>query len=221
FASVAVLSLLAAAQPVPAQSPPAGPPPPPPGGAIQSLGPPPEPAAETFVPYASTKDSVNLPDGRTLNFVCMGQGSPTVILTPAMGMMMARAWGGVQPQLAQTTRVCAWDRPGFGLSDGAAWKQTAEATTRDLETALASGTIHGPYGTVGTALGGIESMLCADRNRDKVAGMVLVDTAIPDQQAVLKRAAPGMPDAADGPPDPLAQVIKTCAGDIRAGAARL
>lgn len=218
FASVATLSLSASA---PAQSPAAGPPPPPPAGAIQSLGPPPEPAAETFIPYASTEDSVKLPDGRTLNFVCMGEGSPTVILTPAMGMMMARAWGGVQPQLAQTTRVCAWDRPGFGLSDGAAWKQTAEATTRDLETALASGTIPGPYVMVGHSLGGIESMLFADRNRDQVAGMVLVDTAIPDQQAVLKRAAPGMPDAADGPPDPLAQVIKTCAGDIRAGAARL
>jgi len=220
FASVAVLSLATAAPTVLAQSPPAAALQPPPAGAIQSLGPPPEPAAETFVPYASTEDSVKLPDGRMLNFVCMGQGSPTVILTPAMGMMMARAWGGVQPRLAEVTRVCAWDRPGFGLSDGANWKQTAEATTRDLETALGSGNLPGPYVMVGHSLGSIESMLFADGHRDQVVGMVLIDPAFPDQQAVLKRAAPLMPDPADGPPDPLLQSMKTCAADIRAGAAR-
>jgi len=35
-------------------------------------------------PYASTKDSVQLPDGGTIHLVCMGQGSPSGILLAGM-----------------------------------------------------------------------------------------------------------------------------------------
>src|SRR5688572_11735635 len=100
------------------------------GLAVTSMGTaaqaPPGPSLEQFreslVPYASAEDAVTLPDGRQLAFVCMGEGSPTVILTPGGGNN-AFAWAAVQPEMAKTTRVCAWDRPGWGLSDGSAMPQ--------------------------------------------------------------------------------------------------
>ena len=51
-----------------------------------------------------------------LHVNCIGQGSPTVILESANGGMSAH-WVRVQQQLAQTTRVCAYDRAGMGWSE--------------------------------------------------------------------------------------------------------
>ena len=101
------------------------------------------PVAEQLAPYASTADSVKLPDGRELHFVCMGHGAPTVILTAGLGDPAMTAWSTIQPDMARMTRVCAWDRPGFGLSDGTAAPVTVATTTADLEAALATGKIPG------------------------------------------------------------------------------
>ncbi|HEU4651289.1 MAG TPA: alpha/beta hydrolase [Croceibacterium sp.] len=180
-------------------------------------GPPPGPPPEVLAAYASTADGVRLPDGRLLNFVCMGEGSPTVILTPGMGNVSFGAWAAVQPAIAKATRVCAWDRPGFGFSDGVSSEQTVATTTADLEAALASGKIAGPYVMVGHSLGAFESLLFADRHPDQVAGMVLLDPSIPDQMERFARI--GMPRSNQGA-NPMALAVRQCAADIRSGVAR-
>ena len=174
---------------------------------------------ETLAPYASTADSVKLPDGRMLHFVCMGKGSPTVILTAGMGDFAGVAWSNIQPDMARITRVCAWDRPGWGLSDANTAPQTVETTTADLEAALASGKIPGPYVMVGHSLGSYESLLYTDRHPDKVVGMVLVDGSIPDQTALFAQAMPNQP-ARDPAGDPMVQRFHKCADDVRAGTAK-
>src|ERR1700739_629823 len=59
---------------------------------------------------------VRLPDGRRLALRCSGQGSPTVLLeSGSAGASLG--WSKVQPTIAQTTRVCSYDRAGYGLSD--------------------------------------------------------------------------------------------------------
>jgi pimeloyl-ACP methyl ester carboxylesterase len=172
-----------------------------------------------LVPYASAPDAVTLPDGRQLAFVCMGEGSPTVILTSGAGVP-AFGWSAVHSAMAKTTRVCAWDRPGWGLSDGSATPQTVATTTADLEAALATGKIPGPYVLVGHSLGSYESMLFADRHPDQTVGMVLVDPSVPDQFAIMGRVAPHM-IAALQQQEPLLQVFRNCAQQIRSGALRL
>ena len=42
------------------------------------------PTDESLAAYADTTHSVTLADGREIHFVCMGAGSPTVILTAAL-----------------------------------------------------------------------------------------------------------------------------------------
>lgn len=179
----------------------------------------PPPVDESLAPYASAENAVRLPDGRMLNFVCMGQGSPTVLLTAGLGDFTGWAWASVQPEMAKTTRVCAWDRAGYGLSDGVAVPQTVAATTADLEAALATGRIPGPYVLVGHSLGSYESLLFADRHPDQVAGMVLVDPSYPDQVATLQRLQPEAA-AALQQGNPLIEVFRKCAADIRSGALR-
>jgi pimeloyl-ACP methyl ester carboxylesterase len=109
--------------------------------ALAQQGPTPEQMRAAMLPYATAPDAVNLPDGRQLAFVCMGEGSPTVILTAGGGNTAFSSWSLVQPAMAETTRVCAWDRPGWGLSDGSPAAQNSGTTTADLEAALASGKI--------------------------------------------------------------------------------
>lgn len=160
---------------------------------------------QALASYASTKDGIRLADGRLLNFVCMGRGLPTVILTAGLGDFSGWAWSSVQPAIARTTKVCAWDRPGFGMSDGSAVPQNASTTTGDLEAALATGKIPGPYVMVSHSLGSYESLLFADRHPEQVAGMVLIEPSSPGDVGT------------DDEANPVIKKLRNCAAQIRSG----
>lgn len=150
----------------------------------------------TYLPYEKPGILAKIPNGQTIHIKCMGTGSPTVILSAGMGGW-ASDWRTVQPQIAKTTRVCAWDRPGFGFSSGTTQTQTVLNTTADLEAALKIAKIRGPYVAVGHSLGGYETLLLKDQNPRAVVGMVLVDPSIPDQFTRLHKAAPAFTDYLD------------------------
>lgn len=149
-----------------------------------------------YVPYEEPGILAKIPGGQIIHIKCMGSGSPTVILTAGLGDWSA-AWRNVQPQIAKTTRVCAWDRPGYGFSSGTTQPQTVINTTADLEAALKAAHIEGPYIAVGHSLGGYETLLFKDRNPQAVIGMVLVDPSIPDQQNRMATAAPAFAASMD------------------------
>jgi pimeloyl-ACP methyl ester carboxylesterase len=94
-------------------------------------------------------------------------------------------------------------------------------TTADLEAGLAAAGIGGPYVVVGHSLGAYESLLFTDRNKAKVAGMVLVDPSIVDQvDRIAKVAGPPAPPPAGQEmpsPPPLTAIWRACAAEIRAG----
>ena len=71
---------------------------------------------------------------------------------------------------------------------------------------------------VGHSAGAYVALRFADQHRRTVVGMVLVDPAIPDQDAVRKRVAPKF--AAFGAAAPSADVkrLRQCAAEIRSGA---
>jgi pimeloyl-ACP methyl ester carboxylesterase len=188
-------------------------------GGAQQTPPVPVPIERSLAVYASTADSVRLADGRAIHFVCMGKGSPTVILTAGLGDW-AVSWSSVQPQIARTTRACAWDRPGFGLSDASPLAYSSATMTADLEAALSRGRIAGPYVMVGHSLGAFESLLLADRHPGTVAGMVLVDPSVPDQAGLMKRVAPAIAEANDAYVKGLVTLVQGCAkaGAYSAGA---
>ena len=180
----------------------------------------PPPVDPSLAPYASRKDSVRLPDGRTLHMVCIGQGSPVVIL-PTGSNGWGIGWNKVQPAVAAKTRVCAWDRAGFGLSTGVPKPQTVDQSTTDLQAALEAGRITGPYVAVGASLGADESLLFKDREPNKVVGMVLVDPSFPDQVAREQRAmSPALKAWGDAHPPPFLPFVQKCDAALRAGTLR-
>src|SRR6185437_7652754 len=54
--------------------------------------------------------------GYRLNILCTGIGTPTVILDSGLGEP-ALSWIGVQTGVERSTRVCSYDRAGYGHSD--------------------------------------------------------------------------------------------------------
>lgn len=140
----------------------------------------PEGLAEGNDPYARPGRLVRLPDGRTLNLVCAGHGSPTVLFESGFGGG-AVAWASVQPIVAQRTRTCSYDRAGSGFSESGPLPRDGAAIARDLDAALRGVGERGPYIVVGHSAGGLYGLLFAARRRSEVAGLVLVDSSVPYQ----------------------------------------
>jgi pimeloyl-ACP methyl ester carboxylesterase len=139
--------------------------------------------------YAKPQQRVVLPGGRAINLVCVGQGSPVVILTAGAGDW-SEHWQFVQGPVAQRTRVCAWDRAGFGYSDASDVPQSATATEDDLEEALSGAHIAAPYLLVAHSAGSYETLRFADRHLQEIAGMVLVDPSLPAMARRIDAVSP-------------------------------
>jgi pimeloyl-ACP methyl ester carboxylesterase len=166
--------------------------------------------------YSTPQLVVPIEKGRNINLVCMGHGSPTVILSAGMGGWSFN-WGLVQPALAERTRVCAWDRAGSGFSSPSREPQDIVHTTADLERALKKADIRGPYVMVGHSLGGYESLRFTDQHRHSVVGMVLVDPDIPDRAAVDERLAPQFAAVSRALEDQDLKQRQDCVEELRAG----
>ncbi len=141
--------------------------------------------------YFTGSTRVALPDGRRINLYCQGKGAPTVVLDAGLGEG-AWTWRTVQGRIAATTRVCAYDRAGYGLSDPGPEPRDLRALTRDLEAVLTAARIPGPYVLVGHSAAGLTTRLYAYRHPERVAGLVLIDPSTEGQAARLAAAAPGM-----------------------------
>jgi pimeloyl-ACP methyl ester carboxylesterase len=120
-------------------------------------------------------------DGHRLHINCVGQGSPTVILEAA-NLGMSAHWVRVQQQVADTTRVCAYDRAGMGWSERGPEPRDAKQISSELHDLLANAAgIEGPYVLVGHSYGGLYARMYAARYSEEVAGVVLVDSTHPEQ----------------------------------------
>ena len=121
--------------------------------------------------------------GYRLHLHCIGTanpGSPTVILEAGAGMA-SPSWAWVQSAVGGTTRVCAYDRAGYGWSDPSPMSREAQQVVHELHTLLDRAAITGPYVLVGHSIGGMYARVYAGQYPDEVAGLVLVDSSHPDQ----------------------------------------
>lgn len=121
--------------------------------------------------------------GYQLHLHCTGanlEGSPTVILENGLGSISS-AWALVQPEVAQATRVCSYDRAGMGWSDSSPEPRDAQHIVRELHTLLQNANIPGPYVLVGWSFGGLYAREYAGQYSDEVVGLVLIDSTHPDQ----------------------------------------
>lgn len=173
--------------------------------------------------------------GRRLNLYCHGTGSPAVIFDSG-GSDTTIAWALVQPAISKTHTTCSYDRAGLGFSDASDRPGTSGNDVDDIHKALQVSHIKPPYLLVGHSSGGMAVRVFADRYRDEVVGMVIVDGSHEDQMsrakaraalearempALAHRDVPAAPDCVDAaksgaiPKD--SPAFKPCVGEMYPG----
>lgn len=117
-------------------------------------------------------------DGHRMHIDCTGTGSPALVLDAGLGDDSV-IWGQLQPVLSKTTRVCSYDRAGFGWSKAAPGPRDADHIANDLHQLLLQAGITGPVVLMGHSIAGIYIRDYAAHYRAGVAGLVFVDSSTP------------------------------------------
>jgi pimeloyl-ACP methyl ester carboxylesterase len=115
-----------------------------------------------------------------MNIDCRGQGSPTVVLESGSGGPSID-WLMVQPEVAKFSRVCSYDRAGYGWSDSGPEPRSSLQIAHELKQLLLAAGEEGPYVLVGHSMGGYDVRVYTGQYPNDVAGMVLVDASHEDQ----------------------------------------
>jgi pimeloyl-ACP methyl ester carboxylesterase len=113
--------------------------------------------------------------GFRLHAVVCGQGTPTVVLEPALGGY-ALQYSHIQAGVSAFTRVMAYDRAGQGWSDASPNPRTPVHLAVELKTLLDRLDLRPPYILVGHSFGGMLTRIYAGLHPEEVAGMVLIDS---------------------------------------------
>jgi len=148
------------------------------------------PAPHPLELYANPQRLVTLHNGRKMNILCTGSGSPTVLLETGAGFSNW-IWTPVQRRVARTNRVCSYDRAGFGFSDFASEPRTPANIATDLTSLLKSADIEGPYVMAAHSAGALYVRAFTDKHRNEIVGMVLVEPVSLDQDKRFEAEIPG------------------------------
>lgn len=127
--------------------------------------------------------------GHRLHLWCTGSGSPTVILESGLGGF-SHDWSHLQPDIAANTRVCSYDRAGYGWSDGTKTPLSSAEVATDLRALLAGAGEDGPFIVVGHSIGSLHARSFARQYPEEVAGIVLVDSSHENQALHLTMLDP-------------------------------
>ena len=119
-------------------------------------------------------------DKYRLHISCEGYGQPTVILDAGLGGSSLE-WVAVSKSLREVTRVCVYDRAGYGYSDMGPLPRTSSRIANELYLLLQGGDIPGPFILVGHSFGGFNMQVFSRRYPYLTAGLVLIDASHPEQ----------------------------------------
>lgn len=129
--------------------------------------------------YTAPGELVNIGTTR-LHVDCRGEGTPTVIIDTGLGES-ALEWLPVRQRVSHYTRVCLYDRAGYGWSEFGELPRSSSRIANELYLLLRQAGIDGRLVLVGHSYGGMNMQLFARRYPYLIAGMVLVDSSSPDQ----------------------------------------
>ena len=104
------------------------------GAASASTVPPSVPPASTPAAPAPPGELVDV-DGHAMHLYCTGEGSPTVVLDTGLGDSSVN-FHPLQESIAEFTRVCSYDRAGYGWSEPGPEPRTSQQIVDELSTLL-------------------------------------------------------------------------------------
>lgn len=119
--------------------------------------------------------------GYKLHLYSQGEGSPTVVVDHSLGGIDGYF---LIEEIAKMTRVCIYDRAGYGWSDMSREPRCSSEIVQELDTLLERAGIQPPYLLVGNSFGSYNVRLYAARFPEKVMGIVLTDGL--HEQSMLK-----------------------------------
>ena len=129
--------------------------------------------------YAHAGQLVTVAQGRKINLRCSGNGPQTVMLE-AGSHADSTTWFQVQPLLAAFTRVCSYDRAGYGFSDVGPMPRDLDADVSDLHALVHDANLKTPLVLVGHSLGSNIVRRYAQLYPANVGGLVLIDPPAQD-----------------------------------------
>jgi pimeloyl-ACP methyl ester carboxylesterase len=141
-------------------------------------------------------------NGHNMHLYCTGDGSPTIVLDAGLGND-SLIWGKVQPELSRITRVCSYDRAGYGWSDPQPGPRDADRIADELHSLLTQAGVTGPTVLMGHSIAGIYIRSYATRYPQNIAGLVFVDSSTPLQEESVEFKAV----ASKGPSPALALLL--------------
>ncbi len=112
-----------------------------------------------------------------------------VVLETGMGPTMD-TWRSIFDEVSASTRVFAYNRPGYGRSSARQAPQSAQDIAERLHRTLRQTGHPPPYVLVGHSAGGLYAAVFARTYPDEVAGVVLIDSSHPSQFDYLKAEKP-------------------------------
>ncbi len=123
--------------------------------------------------------------GYRLHLYCSGNGGPTVVLEYGLvGTYLD--WFYVQPEVAKFTRVCSYDRGGYGWSDPSSKERLPSVMANELHTLLSTAGVKPPYIIAGHSFGAFNALAFAKLFPRETAGIVLIDGSHPDQSVPFR-----------------------------------
>jgi pimeloyl-ACP methyl ester carboxylesterase len=133
-------------------------------------------------------------DGRLVHVRRLGEQNdgPTVLFESGLSSPL-EMWSWVQCAVADAAPTISYDRAGVGWSQPAARPRTAARITDELERTLATLGVTGPLVLVGHSYGGMLLREFVRRHPERIAGVVLVDSAHPEQLRRSARQRLGLP----------------------------
>jgi pimeloyl-ACP methyl ester carboxylesterase len=137
--------------------------------------------------FSEANDSKFIPgelvsfDENVFHLFCMGQGSPVVFVENGLTAAYVD-WHSVFEGVSKETRICTYDRLGLGWSSANDKPTTSEQVVVHLNRLIQIAGIDEPLLLVGFSAGGIYAREYYRRYPEKIAGMILVDSAH-EQQA--------------------------------------
>lgn len=145
-------------------------------------------AAGTASGSSSSAQTVDV-DGAQVATSCSGpedSTGPTVVLLAGMPDALA-TFADLQASIAQSARVCSYDRLGEGASSSPPGQQSLTDVATFLEKVLAAQGIDGDVLLVGHSLGGLVAAQFAQQYQDRTTGLLLLDATPPSMvNAVLQ-----------------------------------
>ena len=117
--------------------------------------------------------------GRHLYFECAGEGTPTILLESGLGDG-SDSWNPVWEKFTAITSVCRYDRAGIGQSDPTQRPRSSREVVADLHSLLDKLGLAMPLVIVAHSFGCLHARLFAHQYPEKVAGLIFLDSTLPD-----------------------------------------